>query len=132
MTSDQRIAGIELGGTKIVCGIATGAGSVLERTSIPTRVPGETLVDIQNWLEPRLGDTIGVGIASFGPVYVDPASPRYGHIGASPKTAWRDFDLLHAIREWTELRQFILNYDIGNVLEQGGLAVYPLRRRTDP
>jgi len=103
MTSDQRIAGIELGGTKIVCGIATGAGDVLERTSIPTRGPEETLVDIRTWLEPRLADTAGLGVASFGPIYIDPASPRYGHIGATPKTAWRDFDLLRAIREWTAL-----------------------------
>jgi len=103
MTGKKRIAGIELGGTKIVCGIATGAGDVLQRTSIPTRGPEETLIDIRTWLEPRLTDTTGLGIASFGPVYVDPASPRYGHIGTTPKTAWRDFDLLRAIREWTEL-----------------------------
>ncbi len=103
MSENQRFAGIELGGTKIVCGIATGAGDVLERTSIPTRGPEETLVDIKTWLEPRLGDTTALGIASFGPIYVDPASPRYGRIGATPKTAWRDFDLLHSIREWTAL-----------------------------
>ncbi|MCP4301030.1 MAG: ROK family protein [Gammaproteobacteria bacterium] len=103
MTSDQCIAGIELGGTKVVCGIATGAGDVLQRTVIPTRGPKETLIDIRTWLEPRLTDSTGLGVASFGPVYVDPASPRYGHIGATPKTAWRDFDLLRAIREWTAL-----------------------------
>jgi fructokinase len=103
MNSDQPIAGIELGGTKVVCGIATGAGDVLQRTSIPTRAPHETIIDIKNWLEPRLDDAAGLGVASFGPVYIDPASPRYGHIGATPKTAWRDFDLLRAIREWTEL-----------------------------
>ena len=103
MTSNQHIAGIELGGTKVVCGIATDSGEVLQRTSIPTRGPEETLVDIKNWLEPRLEDTTALGIASFGPVYVDPASPRYGHIGATPKTAWQGFDLLRAIREWTAL-----------------------------
>jgi uracil-DNA glycosylase family 4 len=27
---------------------------------------------------------------------------------------------------WTELRQFILNYDVGNVLEKDGVAAYPL------
>jgi uracil-DNA glycosylase family 4 len=29
-------------------------------------------------------------------------------------------------RDWRELRQFILNYDIGNVLERKGISVYPL------
>jgi uracil-DNA glycosylase family 4 len=28
--------------------------------------------------------------------------------------------------EWTELRQFILNYDVGRVIEGPGLVVYPL------
>ena len=28
--------------------------------------------------------------------------------------------------DWRELRQFILNYDVGNVLEQNKMAVYPL------
>ena len=31
-----------------------------------------------------------------------------------------------AFREWTELRQFILNYDVGTVLSRGDLTVYPL------
>jgi DNA polymerase len=29
-------------------------------------------------------------------------------------------------QDWTELRQFILNYDVGNVLVRNDLAVYPL------
>jgi uracil-DNA glycosylase family 4 len=33
-------------------------------------------------------------------------------------------------QDWRELRQFILNYDIGNVLERGGIAVYPLYHPT--
>ncbi len=103
MTTDQRIAGIELGGTKVVCGIANGDGEVLERTSIATRGPEETLGDTRAWLEPRLGNASGLGIASFGPIHVDPASPRYGRIGATPKTAWQGFDLLRALRDWTEL-----------------------------
>lgn len=100
-----------MGGTKVVCGIATGAGDVLDRTSIPTRHPEETLSDIRAWLEPKLDNTTGVGIAGFGPIYVDPASPRYGHIGATPKTAWQGFDLLQAVREWTTL-PLVLDTDV--------------------
>jgi uracil-DNA glycosylase family 4 len=29
-------------------------------------------------------------------------------------------------RDWKELRQFILNYDVGTVVERRGMAVYPL------
>ncbi|HMB70534.1 MAG TPA: uracil-DNA glycosylase family protein [bacterium] len=34
--------------------------------------------------------------------------------------------LQHSHREWTDLRQFILNYDVGAVLEGHDFAIYPL------
>jgi fructokinase len=34
-----------------------------------------------------------VGIGSFGPVDLNPASATWGHITSTPKTGWRNFDL---------------------------------------
>src|SRR5262249_58133621 len=34
-----------------------------------------------------------VGIASFGPIDVSPASPFWGHITSTPKPGWQDVDL---------------------------------------
>jgi uracil-DNA glycosylase family 4 len=34
-------------------------------------------------------------------------------------------------RDWTALRQYILNYDVGTVLEWNGTAVYPLYHTSD-
>jgi fructokinase len=42
-------------------------------------------------------DLRAVGIASFGPVDLHRGSPSYGHITATPKLAWRNFDLAGAV-----------------------------------
>lgn len=36
------------------------------------------------------------------------------------------YSLQMLYEDWTELRRYILNYDIGQVMERKGLAVYPL------
>ena len=60
MSGTQRSAGIELGGTKVVCGIGNSDGEVSLRTVIPTREPTETLADIRACHEPGLTDAAGL------------------------------------------------------------------------
>ena len=98
------IAGIELGGTKIVCGLGTAGGELVDRARIDTRRPAETLDDVDAALR-QFGDAHGafstIGIGTFGPVHLDPESPDYGHIGMTPKVPWRGFDLLgHFTDRW--------------------------------
>ncbi|NQX25960.1 ROK family protein [Microbacteriaceae bacterium VKM Ac-2854] len=90
------IAGIETGGTKVVCALAPleEPRRILRRISLPTRGPVETLADIAAFLT---GDIAGVGVASFGPLDVDPASPTYGHLTSTPKLGWEGTDVLGAI-----------------------------------
>jgi fructokinase len=38
-----------------------------------------------------------IGIGSFGPIDLHRGSPSYGHITATPKLAWRNFDLAGAV-----------------------------------
>ncbi|HEV2866929.1 MAG TPA: ROK family protein, partial [Allosphingosinicella sp.] len=92
---DSRIlAGVELGGTKCVCILARGR-DIVARTTVPTRSPGETLGEVTAilgrwWSERRFA---ALGIASFGPVDLDPASPLWGHITTTPKPGWRQVDV---------------------------------------
>ena len=37
---------------------------------------------------------MSLGIGSFGPIDLNPASPHYGHITTTPKLAWQDFDVV--------------------------------------
>jgi fructokinase len=90
-----RFAGIELGGTKCVCTLATSAEDVLDRRVVPTNAPEETLGAIEAilaewWAEAPFA---ALGIASFGPVDLDPASSTWGYVVSSPKPGWQMIDL---------------------------------------
>lgn len=83
-------AGAELGGTKCVLMLARGASEILAREQIPTRPPEETLVAIEQvlcaWRSKHSIAALGIG--SFGPLDLDPASPAFGRITSTPKPGW--------------------------------------------
>lgn len=89
------IAGVELGGTKCVCVLATGPDDVREEARLPTDSPETTLSAIRNVLE-RWTAGPGVsalGIASFGPLELDRDAAQFGHIVSTPKPGWSGADL---------------------------------------
>jgi fructokinase len=92
------IAGIETGGTKVVCAAASAASPeapVLTRR-FPTTGPDETIGRIRDFLaEAAAGEPLeAVGVASFGPVDAAVGSPRFGWVTTTPKPGWADTDLL--------------------------------------
>jgi fructokinase len=88
-------AGVELGGTKCIAILARGASDVIERESIPTTSPDETLHRIESALLAwkREHGFEALGIASFGPLDLDRQSPGYGHTTTTTKPGWSDVDL---------------------------------------
>ena len=94
-------AGVELGGTKCVAILARGPGEVLARETVPTTSPGETLGCLGSILARwRLEQPYAaLGIASFGPVDLDPRSAHHGHITMTPKPGWSGTDVLGALRQ---------------------------------
>ena len=86
------IGGIEMGGTKMVCAIGNEFGEVLEQTKFVTRGPKETLKDISDFFKKK--NIQALGIASFGPVDLNKDSLTYGYILETPKTMWRNIDVL--------------------------------------
>ncbi|WP_298199846.1 ROK family protein [Novosphingobium sp.] len=89
------IAGVELGGTKCVCILAHGPGQVIAQVSLPTTDAATTLALIEEVL---LGwwQSFGfraLGIASMGPLRLDPAAADYGHILATTKPGWPGADI---------------------------------------
>jgi len=85
--------GLELGGTTIrVClsdGVVT---NVIHQQSFPTKKPAETLQLALDFFSQH--PIVSLGIGSFGPVDLNPASKHYGHITSTPKLAWQDFDVV--------------------------------------
>ncbi|WP_156256880.1 ROK family protein [Sandarakinorhabdus oryzae] len=85
------IAGIEAGGTKFVVALATADGERLAQTRIATTAPAETLGAVAEFLRSasaRHGAIAGIGIASFGPIIVDPDHPDHGRFTTTPKPGW--------------------------------------------
>ena len=84
------MAGVELGGSKIVCLLAAGPDDVREEVRIPTTTPDETLPAIAEVLRRwRAGAGFeALGLASFGPLELDDRSARFGQIVATPKPGW--------------------------------------------
>ena len=91
---------IEAGGTKMLCGVGDARRGSRETARIDTRDPERTIVDIVAFFEAtadRHGTPAAIGIASFGPLDLDPASPDYGAFTTTPKPGWSGANLRRAI-----------------------------------
>lgn len=86
------IGALEAGGTKMVCSIGTAQGGVLQRASFPTLAPEVTVPQIVEFISKF--DVGALGIGSFGPLDLNPASPTYGSITKTPKTEWQNYPLM--------------------------------------
>ena len=88
-----RIGGIEAGGTKFVCVVANEANRILAETVVPTTSPQETIAACVAFFRAQ-GGVEALGLASFGPLILDPASAGYGTVGRTPKAGWTGADLV--------------------------------------
>lgn len=90
---DGRIALIEAGGTKFIVGVSDATRQIHARTRIDTTRPEETILAAIDWLRQQGSDYAAIGIASFGPLDLDPASPGWGQITRTTKPHWSDADV---------------------------------------
>jgi fructokinase len=91
----QLFGGIEAGGTKFVCAVGTGPDDVRAEARFPTTTPQETIGQaIAFFAEQAKKEPLAaIGIASFGPVDPNPATPTFGYITTTPKPGWANTDL---------------------------------------
>jgi len=78
---------LELGGTKAICMVGEDLNNLTHQTRIATTTPEETLRLAAAFFNEH-GPIKALGIGSFGPLDVDPQSPSYGNILATPKAGW--------------------------------------------
>lgn len=88
----QSIGLIEAGGTKFVLGLADANGAIVTRHRIATTTPDETIAAALQWFQQQ-GPIARMGIAAFGPLDLDKASPHWGHVLSTPKPHWNMADL---------------------------------------
>lgn len=87
----MKLGALEAGGTKMVCAVGDENGTVYEQTAFPTRTPEQTVPEMISYFRDRDIDALGIGC--FGPVELDEASPHYGTITSTPKTAWQNYPM---------------------------------------
>lgn len=103
--------GIEGGGTKFNCIVASGPDRIVAETRIPTTTPQETLSRTIDFLRPYRTQMQAVGFACFGPLDLNPSSGQFGYLTSTPKPGWGNTDLLTPIREALGL-PIILDTDV--------------------
>jgi fructokinase len=100
MPAKRLYGGIEAGGTKFVCVVASGPGQIVDEIRYSTTLPEETLGRAIQFFQPFVssGQISTIGVASFGPVDLNPQSPTYGHITNTPKPGWRNTSVVGILR----------------------------------
>ncbi len=120
MRETGRIAGVELGGTKVIA-VLWQDGAVVDELRVPTRDPDTTfadlLPDLRRWWHDAPFDALG--IASFGPVTVDPSAEDYGCIRTTPKSGWNGVSVLPRLQT-----QFACPMAIDTDVNAAALAEY--------
>lgn len=97
------IGAIEAGGTKFVCAVSDENGTILDRISIPTTKPEETLSKVKSFFNQYNSELLGLGVGSFGPIDLDKNSDTFGHILSTPKENWVNYDLLSGLQTFIKV-----------------------------
>ncbi len=96
--SKSVFAAVEAGGTKFRAALMSASFEIIDEAWIPTTQPIETTEAVIAFFS-SLQRADALGIASFGPLVVDPESPNYGSLADTPKPGWSQFGLLRRLQE---------------------------------
>ena len=95
---NRLLGAVEAGGTKFRAAVVDSDMTIVESTSIPTTLPDDTLATVAQFFG-RAEPAAGLGVASFGPVDLDPDSPGYGSLLDTPKPGWSGAPILGRLSE---------------------------------
>lgn len=90
--------GVETGGTWVVCALGSGPDDIVAHETFATGEPGPTLDRIAAFFE-RGPRPAAIGVGSFGPVDLNPASPTWGHVTSTPKPGWAHTAVAPVLRD---------------------------------
>ena len=89
---------MEAGGTKFRCAVVSSDMTIIKSSSVPTTDPDTTLAAVADFFG-QAQPVTALGIASFGPVDLDPDSPGYGSLLDTPKPGWSGAPILGRLSE---------------------------------
>ncbi len=93
--------GVEAGGTKFICAVGTSPQDLKAEVQFPTTTPLETIGTAITFFQQEMQKEPlrALGIASFGPVDLNPNSPKFGYVTSTPKEGWSDTSFAGAMRD---------------------------------
>lgn len=88
--SNELLAAIETGGTKILASVRAPDGQEVAKGRWETGSADQAISDLLPFLSdlPTECRLAAIGIAAFGPLIVNPDSPDFGRMLATPKAGW--------------------------------------------
>jgi fructokinase len=113
------VAAIEGGGTKFVCAVGHSPTRILERISIPTTDPANTLAACVRFFQEmrqQHGRIAALGFACFGPLQLRRDSPDFGCLQSTPKPGWSQANLVSPLEDALDL-PVVLDTDVGAAAE---------------
>ncbi|MBT0586975.1 ROK family protein [Alteromonas oceanisediminis] len=93
---------IEAGGTKFNCAVVSADRDILREQRVATTSPDETLADVIAFFQQARVSGLSfeqLGVASFGPLDLNPLSATYGNITQTPKPYWSNAALLSRLTD---------------------------------
>ncbi len=93
----MRYGTLEAGGTKMVLSVGNEQNELTDQIRIPTEEPAKTIPAMIEWFAAQRIDALGIG--TFGPVDLNPASSTYGWITRTPKPGWSFQPLMPPLRD---------------------------------
>jgi len=119
--------GMEGGGTKFVCAVGSGKDEIVEEVRFPTTTPGETLGQAIAFFQKY--NVSAIGLAPFGPLDLNLASPTYGSITATPKPGWAGTNVVAAFQRIFDV-PLAFELDV-NAAAFGEYSLIPENRRLE-
>ena len=101
MGTVKLFGGIEGGGTKFVCAVGSAPNDIQREERFPTTTPTETLdkaIAFFKKAEQDVGRLAALGVACFGPIDPNPASPNFGYVLPTPKPGWSNANVLGMLK----------------------------------
>jgi fructokinase len=98
-----------MGGTKVIIAYGSDPSNLSAPLRLATSDPHTTMKAINDEIAQITSKTrvTSIGIASFGPIGIDPHHKNYGIMQATPKAGWSHFDVVGAIESLSDVPIFI-------------------------
>ena len=96
--TQRPLGAVEAGGTKFRCAAVSRDLRIVDSRYVLAADPDTTLSTVAEFFE-RFEPVAALGVASFGPVDLDPDSPAYGSIRNTPKPGWSGTPILDRLSQ---------------------------------